>query len=272
MLIQLGPQPNFGETESPNSPNDDCFSNRQRRTGHALGSGLRRFKNFMTGNLSKLLNLWKSSSVQSDSGNDIRSFHGLWSLCYGRQCESHESYYVEVLAHLYSSVGNFVDSDLDSGPLESILALSVPSVFLMTPGTTQIRARSPPIRLDGDVISTMLMKHLEQSRGNEPVSSATEINAQVVPQDTSLSTTIAQDARQTSVIVQHPIFIFQYDIKNYRRNPFHEDTPNHSRCDSIPSHNHVCWNPGFAQTSFGECNSAETNQRNQLASDALWFS
>ncbi|GKF83793.1 retrovirus-related pol polyprotein from transposon TNT 1-94, partial [Tanacetum coccineum] len=36
------------------------------------------------------------------------------------------------------------------------------------------------------------------SRGNEPVSSTTEINAQVVPPGTSLSTTIAQDAPSTS--------------------------------------------------------------------------
>ncbi|GJX23641.1 hypothetical protein Tco_0228086 [Tanacetum coccineum] len=39
---------------------------------------------------------------------------------------------------------------------------------------------------------------LGQSRVNEPVPSATEINAQVVPPGTSLSTTIAQDAPSTS--------------------------------------------------------------------------
>ncbi|GJS18732.1 hypothetical protein Tco_1185363 [Tanacetum coccineum] len=44
----------------------------------------------------------------------------------------------------------------------------------------------------------MFDEHLEQSRGNEPVPSATEINAQVVPPGTSLSTTIAQDAPSTS--------------------------------------------------------------------------
>ncbi|GJT43973.1 retrovirus-related pol polyprotein from transposon TNT 1-94 [Tanacetum coccineum] len=44
----------------------------------------------------------------------------------------------------------------------------------------------------------MFDDHLEQSRVNEPVPSATEINAQVVPPSTSSSTTIAQDAPSTS--------------------------------------------------------------------------
>ncbi|GJT26412.1 retrovirus-related pol polyprotein from transposon TNT 1-94 [Tanacetum coccineum] len=44
----------------------------------------------------------------------------------------------------------------------------------------------------------MFDEHLEQSRVNEPVPSATKINAQVVPPGTSLSTTIAQDAPSTS--------------------------------------------------------------------------
>ncbi|GJY33561.1 retrovirus-related pol polyprotein from transposon TNT 1-94 [Tanacetum coccineum] len=41
----------------------------------------------------------------------------------------------------------------------------------------------------------MFDEYLEQSRVNEPVPSATAVNAQVVPPGTSLSTTIAQDAR-----------------------------------------------------------------------------
>ncbi|GJU48211.1 hypothetical protein Tco_1217766 [Tanacetum coccineum] len=40
----------------------------------------------------------------------------------------------------------------------------------------------------------MFDEYIEQSRVNEPVPSATDINAQVVPPGTSLSTTIAQDA------------------------------------------------------------------------------
>ncbi|GKF64074.1 hypothetical protein Tco_0187522, partial [Tanacetum coccineum] len=44
----------------------------------------------------------------------------------------------------------------------------------------------------------MFDEHLEQSRVNEPVPSATDIDAQVVPPGTSVSTTIAQDAPSTS--------------------------------------------------------------------------
>ncbi|GJS97889.1 retrovirus-related pol polyprotein from transposon TNT 1-94 [Tanacetum coccineum] len=44
----------------------------------------------------------------------------------------------------------------------------------------------------------MFDEHLEQSRVNKPVPSATKINAQVVPPGTSLSTTIAQEAPSTS--------------------------------------------------------------------------
>ncbi|GJY56220.1 hypothetical protein Tco_0455335 [Tanacetum coccineum] len=43
----------------------------------------------------------------------------------------------------------------------------------------------------------MFDEYLKQSRVNEPVPSATDINAQVVPPGTSLSTTIAQDAPST---------------------------------------------------------------------------
>ncbi|GKC14610.1 hypothetical protein Tco_1011392 [Tanacetum coccineum] len=53
-------------------------------------------------------------------------------------------------------------------------------------------------------------EYLEQSRVNEPVPSATEVNAQVVPPGTSLSTTIAQDAPSTSASsstsdMHHPV-------------------------------------------------------------------
>ncbi|GJR16965.1 hypothetical protein Tco_0965492 [Tanacetum coccineum] len=59
-----------------------------------------------------------------------------------------------------------------------------------------------PLQLDKDLgcyFSTNVFDEPpEQSRVNEPVSSATEINAQVVPSGTSLSTTITQDAPSTS--------------------------------------------------------------------------
>ncbi|GKG20836.1 hypothetical protein Tco_0380637 [Tanacetum coccineum] len=56
----------------------------------------------------------------------------------------------------------------------------------------------------------MFNEHLEQSRVNEPVPSATKINAQVVPPGISLSTTIAQHAPSTSALsstsdIHHPV-------------------------------------------------------------------
>ncbi|GKG48527.1 hypothetical protein Tco_0512674, partial [Tanacetum coccineum] len=73
----------------------------------------------------------------------------------------------------------------------------------------------------------------------EPVPSATEINAHVVPPGTSLSTTIAQDAEE----------------------PTHEDTPiNHDVLH--PSHNLDTGDPGSAQSSSGNYNSAKPNQVN----------
>ncbi|GJU75170.1 integrase, catalytic region, zinc finger, CCHC-type containing protein [Tanacetum coccineum] len=60
-------------------------------------------------------------------------------------------------------------------------------------------------------------EHLEQSRVNDPVPSATEINAQVVPTGTSLSTTIAQDAPSTSASsstsdIHHPCNISHFRV------------------------------------------------------------
>ncbi|GKG26789.1 hypothetical protein Tco_0402492, partial [Tanacetum coccineum] len=105
-------------------------------------------------------------------------------------------------------------------------------------------------------------EHLEQSRVNEPVSSATEINAQVVPPGTSLSTTIAQDAPSTSASsstsdIHHPV-----QHQELAEEPTHEDTPiNHDVL--LPSHNLDTRDPGSAQSSSGNVNSAEPNQVNQ---------
>ncbi|GKD61220.1 hypothetical protein Tco_1298729, partial [Tanacetum coccineum] len=145
----------------------------------------------------------------------------------------------------------------------------------------------------------MFDEHLEQSRVNEPVPSAIEINAKVVPPGTSLSTTIAQDAPSTSASsttsdMHHPV-----QHQEIAEEPTHEDTPINN--DVLhPSHNLVTGDPGSAQSSSGNINSAEPNQvnyppdhlrrwtkdhpldnivgnpshpvstRKQLASDALW--
>ncbi|GJU03870.1 hypothetical protein Tco_1114208 [Tanacetum coccineum] len=74
----------------------------------------------------------------------------------------------------------------------------------------------------------MFDEHLEQSRVNEPVPSATEINAQVVPPGTSLSTTIAQDAPSTSASsstsdMHHPSQYQKLRRTHSRSHPNHQD-------------------------------------------------
>ncbi|GKD48249.1 retrovirus-related pol polyprotein from transposon TNT 1-94 [Tanacetum coccineum] len=99
----------------------------------------------------------------------------------------------------------------------------------------------------------MFDEHLEQSRVNEPVPSATEINAQVVPPGTSLSTTIAQDAPSTSASpstsgIHLPVQHLEIE----------EDTP--IIHDVLPpSHNLVTEDPSSAQSSSGTVNAEEPN-------------
>ncbi|GJY03171.1 retrovirus-related pol polyprotein from transposon TNT 1-94 [Tanacetum coccineum] len=125
------------------------------------------------------------------------------------------------------------------------------------------------------------------------------LHAHVVPPGTSLSTTIAQDAPSTSASsstsdIHHPV-----QHQEIAEEPTHEDTPiNHDVLH--PSHNLDTGDPGSAQSSSGNVNSAEPIQvnyppdhlrrwtkdhpldnivgnpsrpvstRKQLASDALW--
>ncbi|GJR95896.1 retrovirus-related pol polyprotein from transposon TNT 1-94 [Tanacetum coccineum] len=175
---------------------------------------------------------------------------------------------------------------------------SGPEPIMMTPG--QLKSGLAPTDKELEMLfQPMFDEHLEQSRVNEPVPSATEINAQVVPPGTSLSTTIAQDAPSTSASsstsdIHHPV-----QHQEIAEEPTHEDTPiNHDVLH--PSHNLVTGDPGLAQSSSGNVNSAEPIQvnyppdhlrrwtkdhpldnivgnpsrpvstRKQLASDALW--
>ncbi|GJW62060.1 putative ribonuclease H-like domain-containing protein [Tanacetum coccineum] len=175
---------------------------------------------------------------------------------------------------------------------------SGPEPFIMTLG--QLKTGLAPTDKELEMLfQPMFDEHIEQSRVNEPVPSATEINAQVVPPGTSLSTTIAQDAPSTSASsstsdIHHPV-----QHQEIAEEPTHEDTPiNHDVLH--PSHNLVTGDPGLAQSSSGNVNSAEPNQvnyppdhlrrwtkdhpldnivgnpsrpvstRKQLASDALW--
>ncbi|GJS31183.1 putative ribonuclease H-like domain-containing protein [Tanacetum coccineum] len=177
---------------------------------------------------------------------------------------------------------------------------SGPEPFIMTPG--QLKSGLAPTDKELEMLfQPMFDEHLEQSRVNEPVPSATDIDAQVVPPGTSVSTTIAQDAPSTSASsstsdIHHPV-----QHQEIAEEPIHEDTPiNHDVLH--PSHNLVTGDPGsFGSNIIGNVNSAETqtqikyipdqsrrgtkdhpldnivgnpshpvSTRKQLASDALW--
>ncbi|GJU05037.1 retrovirus-related pol polyprotein from transposon TNT 1-94 [Tanacetum coccineum] len=132
--------------------------------------------------------------------------------------------------------------------------------IIMTPG--QLKSGLAPTDKELEMLfQPMFDEHLEQSRVNEPVPSATEINAQVVPPGTSLSTTIAQDAPSTSASsstsdIHHPV-----QHQEIAEEPIHEDTP--IIHDVLhPSHNLVTGDPGSAQSSSGNVNSVEPNQVN----------
>ncbi|GKG18736.1 hypothetical protein Tco_0373034 [Tanacetum coccineum] len=74
---------------------------------------------------------------------------------------------------------------------------SGPVPVIMTPG--QLKSGLAPTDKEMEMLfQPMFDEHLEQSRVDEPAPSATEVNAQVVPPGTSLSTTIAQEAPSTS--------------------------------------------------------------------------
>ncbi|GKA68549.1 retrovirus-related pol polyprotein from transposon TNT 1-94 [Tanacetum coccineum] len=108
----------------------------------------------------------------------------------------------------------------------------------------------------------MFDEYVEQSRVNEPVPSATAVNAKVVPPGTSLSTTITQDAPSTSASsstsdMHHPV-----RHQGIAEEPTLEDSPiTHDVLH--PSFNPVTGEPGSAQSSSGNVNSAEPNQVNQ---------
>ncbi|GJY08280.1 retrovirus-related pol polyprotein from transposon TNT 1-94 [Tanacetum coccineum] len=110
---------------------------------------------------------------------------------------------------------------------------SGPEPIMMTPG--QLKTGLAPTDKELEMLfQPMFDEHLEQSRVNEPVPSATEINAQVVPP------------------VQH---------QEIAEEPTQEDTP--IIHDVLPPpHNLVTGDPGSAQSSSGNVNAEEPNRVN----------
>ncbi|GJS79718.1 retrovirus-related pol polyprotein from transposon TNT 1-94 [Tanacetum coccineum] len=134
---------------------------------------------------------------------------------------------------------------------------SGPEPFIMTHG--QLKSGLAPTDKELEMLfQPMFDEHLEQSRVNKPVPSATDIDAQVVPPGTYVSTTIAQDAPSTSASsstsdIHHPV-----QHQEMAEEPIHEDTPiNHDVLH--PSHDLVTGDPGsFGSNIIGNVNSAET--------------
>ncbi|GJU09154.1 retrovirus-related pol polyprotein from transposon TNT 1-94 [Tanacetum coccineum] len=164
------------------------------------------------------------------------------------------------------------------------------------PATTYI----PPTDKDLEILfQPMFNEYFDQSTDGEPVPTATVVNAPIVSTNTSVSTTIAQDAPSTSHSlsssqVHPPVF-----PQGVAAGPTIEDT-SITQADLHPSVNPVAGEPSSAQSTSGDVSLAEPNQvtqppdhlrrwtkdhpldnivgnpsrpvstRKQLASDALW--
>ncbi|GKD84053.1 retrovirus-related pol polyprotein from transposon TNT 1-94 [Tanacetum coccineum] len=105
------------------------------------------------------------------------------------------------------------------------------------------------------------LETLIEKRVDELVPYATEINAQVVPPGTSLSTTVAQDAPSTSDSSSTSDIHLPVQHQDITEEPIQEDTP--IIHDVLhPSHNLITGDPGSAQSSSGNVNATEPNQVN----------
>ncbi|GKD02946.1 retrovirus-related pol polyprotein from transposon TNT 1-94, partial [Tanacetum coccineum] len=134
-------------------------------------------------------------------------------------------------------------SDVNSGPepimmtpgqLNSGLAPS------LVPATTYI----PPTDKDLEILfQPMFDEYFDQSTDSEPVPTATIVNAPIVSTNTSVSTTIAQDAPSITGPTIKDTLITQADLH--------------------PSVNPVAGEPGSAQSTSGDVSLAEPNQVNQ---------
>ncbi|GJR63381.1 retrovirus-related pol polyprotein from transposon TNT 1-94 [Tanacetum coccineum] len=149
---------------------------------------------------------------------------------------------------------------------------SGPEPIMMTPGqlnsglapshvpaTTNI----PPTDKDLEILfQPMFDEYFEQSTDSEPVPTATVVNAPIVSTNTSVSTTIAQDAPSTSHSlsssqVHPPVF-----PQGVAAGPTIEDT-SITQADLHPSVNPVAGEPSSAQSTSGDVSLAKPNQVNQ---------
>ncbi|GJX01476.1 retrovirus-related pol polyprotein from transposon TNT 1-94 [Tanacetum coccineum] len=129
----------------------------------------------------------------------------------------------------------------------------------------QVHATNYVLLTDKDLellFQPMFDEYFKVTRVDEPVPSATAVNAQVVLLGTSVSTTFTQDAPSTSYSssssgIQPPVIYHDVAV-----GPTIEDTLI-TQATLYPSVNLVTREPGSAQSSSGDVIIAETNQANQ---------
>ncbi|GJU56077.1 retrovirus-related pol polyprotein from transposon TNT 1-94 [Tanacetum coccineum] len=125
----------------------------------------------------------------------------------------------------------------------------------------QVHATNYVLPTDKDLellFQPMFDEYFEVTRVDEPVPSATAVNAQVVPPGTFVSTTFAQDVPSTSYSpsssgIQPPVI--HHDVAV---GPTIEDTPI-TQATLHPSVNPITREPGSAQSSSGDVSIAEPN-------------
>ncbi|GJY35246.1 retrovirus-related pol polyprotein from transposon TNT 1-94 [Tanacetum coccineum] len=149
---------------------------------------------------------------------------------------------------------------------------SGPKPIMMTPGqlnlgltpsyvpaTTYISPTDKDLEI---LFQPMFDEYFDQSTDSKPVPTATVVNALIVSTNTSVSTTIAQDAPSTSHSlsssqVHPPVF-----PQGVAAGPTIKDT-SITQADLHPSVNPVAGEPGSAQSTSGDVSLAEPNQVNQ---------
>ncbi|GJR49478.1 retrovirus-related pol polyprotein from transposon TNT 1-94 [Tanacetum coccineum] len=167
---------------------------------------------------------------------------------------------------------NYPKWEADDEEMAPVRISSGPEPIMMTPGqlnsglapspvpaTTYI----PPTDKDLEILfQPMFNEYFDQSTDGEPVPTATVVNALIVSTNTSVSTTIAQDAPSTSHSlsssqVHPPVF-----PQGVAAGPTIEDT-SITQADLHPSVNPVAGEPSSAQSTSGDVSLAEPNQVNQ---------
>ncbi|GJR14913.1 retrovirus-related pol polyprotein from transposon TNT 1-94 [Tanacetum coccineum] len=133
-----------------------------------------------------------------------------------------------------------------------------PEPIIMTPG--QLKSGLTPTDKELEMLfQPMFDEYFKQSRVNEPVPSATAVNAQVVPPGTSLSTKLLKtQTRIQKCFIVNIRYASSSPTSRYCRRTHSRRLPNHSRCSyNLSFKPCILGRPVRAQSSSGNVNSAE---------------